>query len=179
MRALIVYESMYGNTAQIARAIADGVASTGAETTLRHVDDVAPSAAADHDLVIVGGPTHAHGMSRKTTRATAVQDEKNTFEDPTVGEGIRSWLPTLPSGAGRAAAAFDTRIDAPALLTGAASKGIERMLRQRTYHPTVEHESFLVTKENTLVDDELERAAAWGASVATSVMQLGPGSALG
>lgn len=172
MRALIVYESMYGNTAQIARAISDGVASTGAEATLRHVDDVAPSAAADHDLVIVGGPTHVHGMSRTTTRATAAQDEKNTFDDPTVGEGIRSWLPTLPSGAGRAAAAFDTRIDAPPLLTGAASKGIERMLRQRTYHLSVKHESFLVTKENALVDGELERAATWGASVATSAMQL-------
>ena len=105
MRALIVYESMYGNTAAIARAISEGMAPTDAEVSVRHVDDVPPDEVSAHDLLIAGGPTHVHGMSRATTRATAVADEKNIFDDPTLGEGLRAWLPTLPAAGGRSAAA--------------------------------------------------------------------------
>jgi hypothetical protein len=165
MRALIVYESMYGNTAEIARAIAEGIIAADGEATLRNVDDVMPTEVTDHELLVVGGPTHAHGMSRATTRATAVQDTKNSYEDPTVGDGLRAWLDSLPAGDGRAAAAFDTRIDAPAFLTGAASKGIERQLGHRGYQACLARQSFLVTKENRLVDGEMARARAWGASL--------------
>jgi hypothetical protein len=119
----------------------------------------------DHELLVVGAPTHAHGMSRETTRATAVKDTTNTYEDPTVGEGLRGWLDSLPAGDGRPAAAFDTRIDAPAFLTGAASKGIERQLGHRGYQACLARESFLVTKENHLVEGEMARARAWGTSL--------------
>ncbi len=53
-RALVVFESMFGNTEAIARAVADGLGG-GAE-----VD-------------VVGGPTHAFGMSRPSTRRSAAQ----------------------------------------------------------------------------------------------------------
>jgi hypothetical protein len=161
---LIVYESMFGNTAAVARAISEGLAARGAEPTLVAVDDAVAGEIRSYDLLVVGGPTHAHGVSRAATRRTARSDERNSYDDPTKGEGLRRWIARLPEG-GPPAAAFDTRLDAPALVTGSASKGIAARLRDRGY-PVVGRESFLVTKQNTMVNGELELAATWGATLA-------------
>jgi hypothetical protein len=169
MRALVVYESMYGNTATVAGEIAAGLDGGGAEVTLRNVDDVEPGDVAGFDLLVVGGPTHAHGMTRATTRMTAAQDRKNTYDDPTVGDGLRAWLDALIPAEGTPAAAFDTRIRASAVLTGAASKGIAARLGSHGYRLAIPRESFLVTKDNTLVDGEAARAHGWGRQVAASV----------
>ena len=168
MKALVVYESMYGNTAAVARAVAEGIGSRGAEVLIVGVDHVSSADATGCDLLVVGGPTHAHAMSRTTTRRTAIEDTKNTYAEPTKGSGIRGWIEGL-HGDGRTAAAFDTRIDAPAAFTGAASKGIAKRLGGRGYRLAA-RESFLVTKQNTMVDGELERAAAWGASLAAQLV---------
>jgi Flavodoxin domain len=173
MWALVIYESMYGNTAAIAAEIAAGLDDTHVEVTLRNVDDVAPSDAAGYDVLVVGGPTHAHGMTRATTRKTAVQDRENTYDDPTVGDGLRALLAELAPGEPRAAAAFDTRIDIPAVLSGAASKGIAGALTGHGFRLVVPRQSFLVSKENTLLDGERERARAWGGTIATSLALTG------
>jgi hypothetical protein len=47
-----------------------------------------------------------------------------------------------------------------------ASNGIARRLRQRGYHLVVPAESFLVSKQNTLLDSEAQRAQSWGAALA-------------
>ena len=60
MKTLVIYESMYGNTRQIAEAIADTIEDACA-VPVRAVDDGELSRAA---RVVVGGPTHAFGMSR-------------------------------------------------------------------------------------------------------------------
>jgi hypothetical protein len=124
------------------------------------------------DLVVVGGPTHVHGMSRASTRKAAVdaagKSDDLELDDSAPGFGMREWFAGLPRHAGRAAA-FDTRIDAPAALTGRASKGIARSLRKRGFTLVCDPESFLVTKENTLVDGEESRAEAWGAALARLV----------
>jgi hypothetical protein len=169
MKVRIVYESMYGNTAAIARAIADGIRSGGADVSIAGVSEVSPDAALEGDLLVVGGPTHAHGMSRATTRKTAIEDAKRTYDEPTMGPGIREWLDGLHGG-GHAATAFDTRIDAPAAFTGSASKGIAKGLTKQGFHLATERESFLVTKQNTLVEGELERARGWGVTIATSLV---------
>jgi hypothetical protein len=174
MRALVVYESLYGNTAVIAAEIAAGLGDAGATATARNVDDVTPEAVSRWDLLIVGGPTHAHGMTRATTRSTAIKDDKNAYDDPTIGEGLRGWLVDLMPADGRAAAAFDTRIDIPAFLSGAASKGIAAGLSQRGFRLAVPRESFLVTKTNELVDGELMRARAWGRSIAETFAPATP-----
>jgi len=171
MKVLIVHESMYGNTAAIARAIGEGFASNAIPCKVARVDEVAAEEAAGYDLLVVGGPTHAHGMSRPPTRMTAIQDEKNAYPAPTAGEGLRGWLERLPSGDGHVAAAFDTRIDLPAALTGSASKGIASRLRRRGFR-LVDRASFLVTKQNQLVDSELAEASAWGASLAHSLVAV-------
>ena len=72
MRAVVVYESMYGNTHQIADAIGAGL-EAAFDVRVVPVSHAGPEVIADADLVVVGGPTHAHGMSRASTRKAAVQ----------------------------------------------------------------------------------------------------------
>ena len=74
MKALVIYESMYGNTAAVASPIADRIARSGVEAHARPVTEAGPAQAAEADLLVVGGPTHEHGMSRPSTRKTAVAD---------------------------------------------------------------------------------------------------------
>jgi flavodoxin len=165
MRAAVVYESMYGNTAAVAEAIARGLRGTGMEVTVAPFESFAPSQIVDLDLLAVGAPTHAHGLSHHATRETAREDEQNRFEGASPEPGIRDWLEDLPDGAGRASVAFDTRLHGPKLLTGAASKTIESKLEDAGFQIAAPAESFLVTKENTLVDGEEARAEAWAADM--------------
>ena len=67
MRALVVYESMYGNTHLVAEAIDSGLRSAG-PVQVASVADARYEDVRRYDFVVVGGPTHAHGMSRPETR---------------------------------------------------------------------------------------------------------------
>lgn len=167
MRALVVYESMFGNTRHVAEAVARGLGSAvrTVPVTQAHEENLS-----DYDLVVVGGPTHAHGMSRESTRhGAAEQTEKPdsglTLEPDAESEGVREWLDSLPSGGGRAAA-FDTRIDLAAVLTGRAGKGIAKKLRKHGFELVADPESFLVDKQSALEPGEEERAEQWGRSLA-------------
>ena len=166
MRAVVVYESMYGNTAEVAKAIATTLRANGVEVETGPVTEIVPANVAEVDLLVVGGPTHAHGMSRPSTRRTAVDDKKNTYAEPTATPGLREWMDGLPSEAERLAAAFDTRIDKPAFLTGSAAKGIARRLKHHGYRLIVGPESFLVSTNNRLLEGETEHATTWGAELA-------------
>ena len=89
MKAVVVYESMYGNTHLVADAIGRGLAG-GAEVVVVPVAEAAPALVAEADLLVVGGPTHAHGMSRPTTRKAAVEQAKDNAIDPAAsGAGVR------------------------------------------------------------------------------------------
>ena len=174
MRALVVYESMYGNTHLVADAIGRGL-EVMADVSVLAVHDADDADLEGVDLVVVGGPTHVHSMSRSRTRNAAVDaatgDDELVVAPDAAGPGVRVWLaslPTTPPGGVRAAA-FDTRIDAPAILTGRASKAIDRALRHHGFATIAEPESFLVTKHNELEPDEATRATAWGAQLAAVV----------
>ena len=166
MRALVVYESMYGNTAAVAEEIAAALRADGMDAVAGPVSAVDPEDAAGVELLVAGGPTHVHGMSRSSTRKTAASDEANTYPAPTREPGLREWLDEVPPGDGRRAAAFDTRIDKPAVITGSAAKGIGRRLERRGFRLPVRPESFFVTMQNKLTAGELARAAAWGTALA-------------
>jgi len=166
MKALVVYESMFGNTAKVGEAVAVALRAQGIEVTTGPTPRIEPSAAAEIDLLVVGGPTHAHGMSSKGTRKAAVADEKNRYDAPTVTPGLRDWIPSLPSGAGRLAVAFDTRFDKSKLVTGSAAKGIARRLEHQGYRLVAPPESFFVTTENELTEGQLEHAERWAISLA-------------
>jgi flavodoxin len=71
MRALVVYESMYGNTHVVASNIADGLRATH-EVTLVPVADATADLVAEADLLVVGAPTHVHGLSTAPSGPTTV-----------------------------------------------------------------------------------------------------------
>lgn len=175
MRAVIVYESMYGNTHAVADAIEVGL-SSAFDANVVPVAQASPEVLSGVGLVVVGGPTHAHGMSRPATRKAAVEAAKNkaarlTVEPGALGPGLRDWFTTL----GRyqvKAAAFDTRLHGPATLTGRASSGVSRLLREHGFDVIAPPESFLVTKQDRLEPGEVTRARHWGAALAARV---GPG----
>lgn len=166
MRALVVYESLFGNTAAISETIAASLRARGMEAAARPVTEASPATAGDVDLLIVGGPTHVHAMSRASTRKAGATDSKNTYAAPTLEPGLREWFEQLSDGDSRASAAFDTRIDKPAWVTGSAAKGIAKRLEGRGFRLVAQPESFLVTTTNTLVDGETEHAAKWTAGLA-------------
>lgn len=172
MKAAVVYESMYGNTHSVAEAIAEGLGPAAA-TEVVSTNDADRMDLTGLDLLVVGGPTHAHGMTRSQTRQAAVIDarsgEKELILDPSAeGLGAREWLDLLGPSSGRAAA-FDTRVDMPELLTGHASKGIGKKLKQHGFELVAGPESFLVSGDSGLLPGELDRARQWGQTLASSL----------
>lgn len=170
MRALVVYESMYGNTHVVAGHIADGL-RTLFEVDVVPVVQATSDRVAAADFVVVGGPTHAHGMSRPSTRQAAVEAAKKPGTDleldvDAMGPGLREWFAGVGSHPAVRAAAFDTRIEMPAAITGRAGRGIARHLRHRGFHVVGEPESFFVDKHNHLTDGQEKRATAWGTALA-------------
>ena len=163
MRAVVVYESMFGNTRKIAEAIAVGIGEH-MSVHLTEVSNAPTRLDPDTELLVVGGPTHAHGMTTQATRATARQ----RTPDPLVsrGTGIREWLAALqPTGRQTAAAAFDTRVNAPMVLTGSAAKGYATLLAAAGFRLIDAPESFLVgvkAQEDGLKGFEVDRAGDWG-----------------
>ncbi len=168
-RAVLVYESMYGNTHEIANAVAQGLGVHGMVAVLP-VAQASEQALAGADLVVVGGPTHVHGMTRSATRRAAAQDAAKPERDLTMDAGaqselgVREWLRRL-GPLPMATAAFDTRMPGPTILTGRASRGINRMLRRHGSRPVCPPKSFLVTKQNELAPGELDRAKQWGEEI--------------
>jgi hypothetical protein len=168
MRALVVYESMYGNTHAVAISIAAGLGATH-EVTLVPVTRATPELVAAADLVVVGGPTHMHGMStaasRRMAAEAAAKEGSVVAMDPDAdGPGIRGWLNGIGAGHGLAVA-FDTRLSGAPMFTGRASRGMSRVLKAHGYRLFTTAGSFLVSKEGTLLDGEEARARAWGALV--------------
>lgn len=173
MRALVVYESMYGNTRKIAQAVAEGISERLAVKTVE-VGDAALEVPDDVDLIVVGGPTHAHGMSRSGTRESAA----NQFAKPLVsdGIGIREWLDAIRPPARRVhAAAFDTRARIPAWASGSAANGYAKLLEGSGFRLVDKPRSFFIQTKAEPVDDllaegELDQARAWGLALAIALV---------
>lgn len=188
MRAIVVYESMFGNTRMIAEAVADGLRTEASDPAQVEVCGVADTGAArleGVDLVVAGGPTHAWSMSRASTRKSAGTMVTKPGADVKLepgadtGPGIREWLAslgTLHGSPAPRAAAFDTRIKAPAVFTGRAARGIRRGLGKHGLWVLGPAESFLVDRANHLVPGETDRARAWGARLATQASRPGASS---
>jgi len=177
MRAIVVYESIFGNTRSVAEAVAAGVQARIAADLVEvaHAPAVLPP---DVVLLIVGGPTHVHGMTTPKSRADAAVQAGNRLVSR--GSGIREWLDVLrPMGAPVAAAAFDTRIDGPELLWGSAAKGTAKRLRELGFRLVGDPRSFLVDGPtgslfDRLREGQLQAAEAWGIEVAAALPEAAP-----
>ena len=160
MKAQVVYESMFGNTRDVAVAISEGLAKY-VPTDVAEIDDADRESGEDIDLLVAGGPTHAFGLTWSRTRSDAAS--RATMPLVSRGHGLREWLGELPrSTLTRNAATFDTRVRVRGL-PGSAARGAARRLRRRGYRLVAAPESFYVTgPTGPLADGELERARAWG-----------------
>lgn len=168
-RALVVFESMYGNTRTIAEEVARGFAES-AEAKAVPVHRLAAEDVAAADLLVVGGPTHMHGMASAASRKGVVhagEEEGLELDECARAEPtLRAWLAGV-DGNGRRAVAFDTRIDRAPMLTGSAARGIAKRLRKRGFVLAADSNSFFVDdSEGPLAEGELDRARRWGAGLA-------------
>ena len=158
MKALIVYDSFFGNTEKIALAVGKAFGSAKEVTTCK-ASDVKPNILAGLDYLIVGSPTRAFSPSPAT----------------------KSFLKGISSKqlAGIKVAAFDTRIamtdKVPGFLRfmvklfGYADKPILNDLKKKGGQDTVPPEGFFVLdSEGPLEKGELERAAAWAKQIKSS-----------
>jgi hypothetical protein len=166
-RCVVAFESMFGNTEQIANAVAAGLAEHMTVDVVRATPDV--TVRDDVELLVVGAPTHAFGMSRVSTRSSAVEQGA----PPSVGggPGLREWLDDqVPdAGTGPAVAAFDTRIRKRGV-PGSAARAAEKRLRKLGLRVLAPATSFWVTgTTGPLLPDEQERARRWGESLAQTL----------
>jgi flavodoxin len=157
MKAMVVYDSAYGNTQAVAEAIGAGLGPPE-DVQVRHVGEVQPAQVTGLDFLIVGSPT-----------------QKFTATAPITG-----FLKAIPSDGlqGVKVAAFDTRfpqskVDEIRILAffvsifGYAAKPIARRLQKKGGEVVAPPEPFYVSDtEGPLLEGELERATAWGQAIA-------------
>lgn len=173
MNAVVVYESHWGNTAAVARAIAEGL---GPEVRALTTDEATGAVIADADLIVAGAPVIAFRLASDKTRAGLVDESGKAPMPPDLSHpSMRSWLKELPWGRGHSAA-FETRVWwSPRGATG----DIERGLQGAGYPPFAKPGRFVVTGTyGPLKDGELERARQWGADLAAQ-MEAGDPSRAG
>ncbi len=162
MKAVVVYESLWGNTEAIARAVAEGL---GAGAVALHTGQAGPDAVAGADLIVAGAPLLGFALPTEDMRESV---RKNAAAPPAdlANPSMRSWLEAVPGGAGRCAG-FETRIW---WSPGSAAKTIAESLGAKGYAQACEPHKFVVKgKYGPLKDGELDKARAWGAELAQAV----------
>ena len=160
MRVIVAYDSAYGNTEQVARAIGDALGSNDDVEVVR-VGDFRPSQLTGLTLLIVGSPTQRFSPTGPTT----------AMLKGIPSEGLR----------GVKVAAFDTRITEAEVerikilaffvrLFGYAAEPIADRLEKRGGELVVPPEPFYVGgTEGPLLEGELDRAADWAKQIAASL----------
>lgn len=140
MKALVVYDSKFGNTEKVAKAIAGAI---GKSAKALHVGKASPAGIEGIDVLIVGSPTQAWSQTK----------------------AIQQFIKSL-SLSNVSVAGFDTRFKKMSLLTGSAAKGISKNLQKAGGTLAAEPESFFVAgTEGPLLDGEIERAKAWAKDI--------------
>jgi len=153
MKALVVYDSFFGNTEMVAKAIAAALA-TKLEVTAIKADQVELHQLSDLDLLVVGSPTRAFNPSPNT----------------------KSFIKGLSPLTGVKVAVFDTRLNVEEAnskvlvvlvkLFGYASEKMLKALQKKGGQALLPADWFVVKdSEGPLKDGELERAEAWAGSM--------------
>ena len=160
MKALVVYESFWGNTEQVALAITKGLSVHG-EVELVEVSNAPPAISEPVDLIVVGGPTHAFSMTRQSTREDAFKQGASRGSDTV---GVREWLEHLHRGRhAERVATFDTKMGKVRHLPGSAARAAANTAHKLGYKTAAKPMSFYVQGvSGPLLEGELDRAQAWG-----------------
>jgi hypothetical protein len=175
MKAVVIVESMFGNTLSIADAIRSGM-QTHCSVSVISVTRVESTDLLDTDVVVVGGPTHIHGISTEVSRQNAAilaldSSSELKLDSNAAGSGIREWLQLvhkeeLPN----LYATFDTRVRGLQVITGATSRQINAQLRRLGKDQVLPPMSFLVGSDHKLIAGKREHAKEWGDHLAQSVL---------
>lgn len=169
--ALVVYESMFGGTRQVAEAVADGLRRS-THCTVVEVGAAPTAVGSDVDLLVIGAPTHAFGLSTPSTRREA-QNETST---PVISGGlaVREWLAALAVLSPQTTtAAFDTHVK-QRWVPGSAAHRIAHALADKGLAQAQEPVSFRVKgKTGPLLDGELVRAHDWGVALGHRLTDVG------
>lgn len=160
MNAIVVYESHWGNTEAVARAVAEGI---GGGAAVLNTTEAGGSALSGVDLIVAGAPVIAFALPREGVQKQIAADIKAPRPPDVSHPLLRTWLDGLPSGRGWGAA-FETRVWWS--LRGSTGT-IESKLRKAGYQRLATAERFIVTGGyGPLREGELERARQWGAVLA-------------
>ncbi len=172
MKAVVVYQSLWGSTAAIAHAIGDGL---GKGAVVKTTTEATPNVLKGADLIVAGAPIHAFGLpSEDSLKSAQARPPGPSKVAPNVSHKLmRTWLRELPNGTA-AVAAFDTRVGGP-LGRGGATK-IMKALKKAGYVPLAEPRGFRVamrpadpTIHGVLLEGEVERAREWGQELARAL----------
>ncbi|MCC2335040.1 flavodoxin family protein [Cellulomonas wangsupingiae] len=156
MNVIVIVESCFGNTYQVARAIADRLHDAGSQAEL--VDAAAAPSLPTADLILVGAPTHNLGLPSAATRAKAVKKGAAT-----PAAGVREWIDRAEPTDARLFT-FSTRFDSS--WSGSAARAAAKSLRRRGVSAE-RGEDFVVTGvSGPLAPGELDRARDWAATLA-------------
>jgi hypothetical protein len=164
MKAVVVYESLWGNTAAVAAAVAEGI---GLGTRALSTAEATGAALAGVDLIVAGAPVLGFKLpSEKIRESIRANPGKAPLPPDLSHPPMCAWLEELPAGHGRAAA-FDTRVRGP---WGSAAPAIAKSLTNAGYAVLGKPQSFVVAgKFGPLREGELEKARLWGAELARSM----------
>jgi hypothetical protein len=164
MKSIVVYESYWGNTAAVAKAIAEGL---GSDARAMSTTEAKGEALAGAGLIVAGSPIIAfHLPSEKTRSDMAAKPDKKAPSPPDFSHpSMRSWLESLPQNSGGVrAAAFETGFK---LSPGGAAGTILKILQGLGYESFAKKQRFLVNSSyGPMREGELDRAKAWGAELA-------------
>ncbi len=165
LRALVAFESMFGNTERVARAVAAGLRLEGIDTEVVNVSQPEAVDLARIDLLVVGAPTHGFSLSRPVTRHDAV---RQGGREDAEGVGVREWLRTVHDSDRRLlVATFDTRMTRVRYLPACASRRAARELTEHGHTMVSVPMGFLLKDvSGPLESREIDRAIAWSRRVA-------------
>lgn len=170
MKAIVVYESYWGNTASVARAIAEGL---GPDVRAMSTDEAVGEALAGVDLIVAGSPIIAFRLPSEKTRTdmAAKPDKKAPSPADLSHPPLRTWIVDLLQVSGGAGgvmcAAFETGFR---LSPSNAAGTVLKLLEGKGCKPIAKKQRFFVKASyGPMKDGELDRARAWGAELAKSV----------
>lgn len=144
-KAIVIYDTKFGNTEKIAKAISQGLKEQGLKTDCVEVSKVEVNKLTEYDLLAIGGPTHVFGMSSHIKEFMKKLEEINLQ--------------------GKNAFAFDTKFKSR--FYGSAAKKIEERLRKMQMRIVKPYSSAIVKKiEGSLIEGEKEKFKQLGAEIA-------------
>ena len=141
MKAIVVYDSKFGNTEKVAKGISKVLSAD-----IFHVTEVDVSKLKVYDVFVIGSPTHAWNMS----------SSMKTFFKKLEGESFK----------GKKAATFDTKYKSR--FAGSAAKKIQSKLKNLDFEIVLNPVSFIVTgSEGPLAEGEMDKTKAFAVLISS------------